>query len=93
MDGSQIKPRFGFTGVNRWNLLAVLFFSAIAGLYFPDRLQGNYPVVILTHLFVPGHGDLIQAALVSAILIVLVTLIPSNSLILFKSQATFPAQP
>jgi hypothetical protein len=35
-------------GVNRWDWLAVLTFLVFSGLYFLGRLQGNYPVVILT---------------------------------------------
>jgi len=48
MGRSQIKPRLGFPAINRWDWLAVLVFMAFAGLYFLGRLQGNYPVVILT---------------------------------------------
>ena len=40
--------RFTSSGINRWDWLAVLTFLAFAGLYFLGRLQGNYPVVILT---------------------------------------------
>ncbi len=42
------KRRVASHGVNRWDWLAVLTFLAFAGLYFLGRLQGNYPVVILT---------------------------------------------
>jgi O-antigen/teichoic acid export membrane protein len=44
------KGSSGFTasGVNRWDGLAVVTFLVFAGLYFLGRLQGNYPVVILT---------------------------------------------
>lgn len=35
-------------GVNRWDWLAAGIFLAFAGLYFLGRLQGNYPLVILT---------------------------------------------
>jgi O-antigen/teichoic acid export membrane protein len=40
----------GFTipGVNRWDWLAVLTFLAFAVVYFLGRLQGNFPMVILT---------------------------------------------
>ncbi len=48
MGHGQIKIRFGFPNVNRWDWLAALLFLAFAGLYFLGRLQGNYPVVILT---------------------------------------------
>ncbi|MGB8212811.1 MAG: hypothetical protein WCE68_04550 [Anaerolineales bacterium] len=34
--------------VNRWDWLFVLIFLAFAGIYFLGRLQGNYPMVILT---------------------------------------------
>ena len=34
--------------VNRWDWLIVLIFLAFATVYFLGRLQGNYPVVILT---------------------------------------------
>ena len=43
-----MKGRFALPGVNRWDWLAVITFLAFAGLYFLGRLQGNYPVVILT---------------------------------------------
>ncbi len=48
---APVRKKFsGFTspGVNRWDGLAVLTFLAFASLYFLGRLQGNYPVVILT---------------------------------------------
>jgi O-antigen/teichoic acid export membrane protein len=48
MDCRPVKRRFALSGVNRWDWLAVLTFLAFAGLYFLGRLQGNYPVVILT---------------------------------------------
>ena len=34
--------------INRWDGLILLVFAGFAGLYFLGRLQGNYPVVILT---------------------------------------------
>ncbi|NTV37905.1 MAG: hypothetical protein HGA82_01750 [Anaerolineales bacterium] len=34
--------------INRWDWLVVLVFAAFAVLYFLGRLQGNYPVVILS---------------------------------------------
>ncbi len=41
-----IRPNLG--GVNKWDWLFVLIFLAFAVVYFLGRLQGNYPVVILT---------------------------------------------
>ncbi len=43
-----MKTRAGQSVVNRWDWLAVLIFLSFAGLYFLGRLQGNYPMVILT---------------------------------------------
>jgi O-antigen/teichoic acid export membrane protein len=42
------KRRFALPGVNRRDWLAMLTFLAFAVVYFLGRLQGNYPVVILT---------------------------------------------
>ena len=44
------RLRAGFTepGINGWDWLHVLIFLSFAGLYFLGRLQGNYPVVILS---------------------------------------------
>ena len=46
------RPLFAFRsnshGVNTWDWLFVLIFLAFAVVYFLGRLQGNYPVVILT---------------------------------------------
>jgi O-antigen/teichoic acid export membrane protein len=47
-DHRPLKRRHVFPSVNRWDWLVVSFFLAFAGLYFLGRLQGNYPVVILT---------------------------------------------
>jgi O-antigen/teichoic acid export membrane protein len=48
MESRPMKRRFVPAGVNRWDWLAVLAFLAFAMVYFLGRLQGNYPVVILT---------------------------------------------
>ena len=48
LDRHPMKRRFALPGVNRWDWLAVITFLVFAGLYFLGRLQGNYPVVILT---------------------------------------------
>jgi hypothetical protein len=45
MDRSQLKPN---PPINRWDWLVALAFLGFAGLYFLGRLQGNFPVVILT---------------------------------------------
>jgi O-antigen/teichoic acid export membrane protein len=47
-ESRPMKRRFALPGVNRWDWLAVLTFLAFAVVYFLGRLQGNYPVVILT---------------------------------------------
>jgi O-antigen/teichoic acid export membrane protein len=44
----KIFSGFNSPGVNCWDWLIVLIFLAFGGLYFLGRLQGNYPVVILT---------------------------------------------
>lgn len=44
----RLTAGFANPGINRWDWLVVSFFLAFAGLYFLGRLQGNYPVVILT---------------------------------------------
>jgi O-antigen/teichoic acid export membrane protein len=43
-----VQRRFVLPGVNRWDWLVVTTFLAFAVIYFLGRLQGNYPVVILT---------------------------------------------
>jgi len=48
MDRHPTLQRFPSHGVNRWDWLAVLTFFVFAIVYFLGRLQGNYPVVILT---------------------------------------------
>lgn len=40
--------RSGSAGINHWDWLATLTFLVFAVIYFLGRLQGNYPVVILT---------------------------------------------
>jgi hypothetical protein len=40
--------RSGLRAINKWDWLAVLIFFAFAVVYFLGRLQGNYPVVILS---------------------------------------------
>ncbi len=48
MEIQRKKRRPVFVGINHWDGLAVLAFLAFATVYFLGRLQGNYPVVILT---------------------------------------------
>jgi O-antigen/teichoic acid export membrane protein len=48
LDRSPARPRLDPSRINHWDWLAVLAFLAFAGLYFLGRLQGNYPLVILT---------------------------------------------
>jgi hypothetical protein len=43
-----LAARSSLHGVNNWDWLFVLIFLAFAVVYFLGRLQGNYPVVILT---------------------------------------------
>ena len=45
---ARLKSGLTDTGVNGWDWLAVLIFITFAGLYFLSRLQGNYPIVILS---------------------------------------------
>ncbi len=48
VDRRPLKQWRVLSSVNHWDWLAVSIFLAFAGLYFLGRLQGNYPVVILT---------------------------------------------
>jgi O-antigen/teichoic acid export membrane protein len=48
LDQHPKKQRFNSFRFNRCDWLAVLTFLGFAGLYFLGRLQGNYPLVILT---------------------------------------------
>ncbi len=48
LDRSPVRQGFSLPGVNRWDWLAVLTFLAFAVVYFLGRLQGNYPIVVLT---------------------------------------------
>ncbi len=43
-----MKTRAGLKIVNRWDLLFTIIFLGYAGWYFLGRLEGNYPVVILS---------------------------------------------
>jgi hypothetical protein len=96
MCGGEIKPYTAGRRVNRWDWLAALVFMAFAGLYFLGRLQGNYPVVILTHNNMPAYGTLILTGILPAILAVLaarVTLIPCQGFILFNRPSPLYGQP
>ena len=44
----KIGRQGSYKKVNRWDWMLALVFLAFAGIYFLGRLQGNYPVVILT---------------------------------------------
>ena len=46
--GSQFRAKDRPAGINHWDWLAMLTFLTFAVIYFLGRLQGNYPVVILT---------------------------------------------
>jgi O-antigen/teichoic acid export membrane protein len=48
VDRRPTARRSGLPRINHWDWLAVLTFVAFAMIYFLGRLQGNYPIVILT---------------------------------------------
>jgi O-antigen/teichoic acid export membrane protein len=48
LDRHPTPRRNNSAGINHWDWLAILTFLIFAVIYFLGRLQGNYPVVILT---------------------------------------------